>query len=97
MGTVKSRVLKPKVTVESVRRKWEEKYAQLNKKHEALCAAHMDLARAADLHRTAQEHFREEMEKAQDLATDRLIRTHQLQGVIIYLEGKLNGSADNSV
>ena len=29
MGTVKSRVLKPKVTVDSVRRKWEEKYAQL--------------------------------------------------------------------
>lgn len=85
------KALKPKVTVASVKRQWEKKYADLNAKYENLCKNHRLLARAADDHRIAQEHFRKEMERLQDLATDRLIRNHQLQGVIIYLEGK-NGT-----
>lgn len=90
MGVTKKRVLQPKVTVDTVRRKWQDKYAQLNKKYESLCQAHRLLAIAADDHRKAQEYFRKEVEDTQYQATERLIRTHQLQGVVIYLEGKLN-------
>ena len=92
MGAVKKRVLQPKVTTASVRRKWQDKYAELNERYESLCRNHRLLARAADDHRVAQELFREEARITQELATDRLVRIHQLEGVIIYLEGKLNGT-----
>lgn len=92
MGAVKKRVLQPKVTAESVRRKWQKKYAELNEMYESLCDAHRNLAYAADCHRNAQEKLSQKVNEIQDLATDRLVRIHQLEGVIIYLEGKLNGT-----
>ena len=84
--------LKPKVTVASVRREWLERFTDLGKQYDALCDAHRALARAADDHRTAQEYFRKEAQEIQELATERLIELHQKQGVINYLEGKLNGN-----
>ena len=79
------KTLKPKVTAASVKREWENKYAELNEKYESLCNAHRTLAYAADCHRNTEEKLRQ-------MATDRLVRIHQLEGVIIYLEGKLNGT-----
>ena len=84
--------LKPKVTVASVRRQWQLKYAILNEKYEILCKNHRLLAAAADDHRVAQEYFRNESLEKQELATERLIEIHQKQGVINYLEGRLNGN-----
>lgn len=92
MGVTKRRVLQPKVTAESVRRKWQKKYAELNEMYESLCDAHRNLAYAADCHRNTQEKLRQEAAEIQELATDRLVRIHQLEGVIIYLEGKINGT-----
>lgn len=79
------KTLKPKVTAASVKREWEKKYAELNEMYESLCDAHRNLAYAADCHRNTEEKLRE-------IATDRLVRIHQLEGVIVYLEGKLNGT-----
>lgn len=46
----KARKLKPKVTVASVRRKWEEKYAALNRQYEWLGEQHIEMAKKADYH-----------------------------------------------
>ena len=80
--------LKPKVTVASVKRQWETKYAELNNRYEVLCKNHRLLAIAADDHRVAQEHFRSEMNELQELATERLVRIQRLLGVIAYLDGE---------
>lgn len=44
------RILKAKVTVASVRRKWEEKYAALNRQYEWLGEQHIEMAKKADYH-----------------------------------------------
>ena len=45
------RRLPPKVTVESVRRKWEEKYAALNRQYEYIAGQLIEMAKNADRHR----------------------------------------------
>jgi hypothetical protein len=78
--------LKPKVTVNSVKRKWEEKYAELDKKYEELCHAHVDLARQADAHRNSEEDLRKMLHtQLFPVLTDKI----KLLGVIEYLECKL--------
>ena len=82
--------LKPKVTVASVKRKWEERYADLNRKYENLCQAHMDLARNADEHRNKVEELNIDLTHAVKLGEDLAITSIRQQGVIKYLEGKLD-------
>lgn len=83
MGSVtKPRKLQPKVTVAGVKRKWEEQYSELDTKYGNLCLAHLELAKKADEHHNAEVKLRE-------LAEDRLILCHKMQGVIEYLEMKL--------
>lgn len=84
--------LKPKVTVASVKRKWEEKYNELNAKYEDLCQAHIDMARAADEHSNAEAALQKCLDRQNELAYTRLVEIHRLQGIVIYLENKLNGN-----
>ena len=86
--------LKPKVTIASVRRQWQTKYNELNERYERLCNAHMELARAADKHCDESNQLEAILEKQNKLAFDRLVETHRLQGIILYLEGKLNEKDD---
>ena len=52
LGVTKDgRILKPKVTVATVRLKWEEKYAHLNRQYEALADRLIEMAKKADQHR----------------------------------------------
>lgn len=93
MGTVKKRVLQPKVTVASVKREWEEKYAALNRRYEELCKAHLDLAKIADTHYA-------NFEDAQKIAVESLAECLRKEGVISYLDKKLElirGNSDDSV
>lgn len=78
----KNRVLQPKVTVLSVRREWEKKYAELKDAFDQLAQAHIELAGRADLHFADSKLFK-------NLAENRLVELHRHQGVIIYLENKL--------
>ena len=48
------RKLPPKVTVESVRRKWEEKYAALNRQYEYIAGQLIEMAKNADRHRNSE-------------------------------------------
>ena len=82
--------LKPKVTIASVRRQWQTKYNELNERYERLCKAHMELARAADQHCDESNRLEKILEKQNELAFNRLVETHRLQGIILYLESKLN-------
>lgn len=83
--------LKPKVTVASVRRQWQEKFAQLDLQYSILAERNAELARVQDVYLSEKVTLSQALNKAQDLATDRLITIHQLEGVIMYLEGK-NGT-----
>jgi chromosome segregation ATPase len=56
---------KVKVTVESVRRKWEEKYAALNKQYEHLADRLIEMAQNADRHRNAEKSLKNQLNKAQ--------------------------------
>ena len=62
----RSRIMQPKVTVDSVRRKWEEKYAHLNRQYEALADRLVEMARNADMHRNKQHELESELEEAND-------------------------------
>lgn len=84
--------LKPKVTIASVRRQWQEKFAQLDFQYSILAERNAELARVQDIYLSEKVTLSQALNKAQDLATDRLITIHQLEGVIMYLEGKLNGT-----
>lgn len=57
----RSRVLQPKVTVEGVRRKWEERYAALNRQYEALADRLVEMAKNADNHRNEQMRLEKEL------------------------------------
>lgn len=83
--------LKPKVTIASVRRQWQEKFAQLDFQYSILAERNAELARVQDIYLSEKVTLSQALNKAQDLATDRLITIHQLEGVIMYLEGK-NGT-----
>lgn len=89
MGSVKKRVLQPKVTVASVKRQWEEKYAELSERYDSLCQAHVDLASRADWHRNNEESVRQELEEAQRITIESLANSLRQEGVIAYLEKKL--------
>lgn len=78
----RKRVLQPKVTVLSVRREWEQKYEELSNRYAELARAHMDLAKRADDHRDAEQHYAQ-------LAETRYVEINRCQGVIIYLENKI--------
>lgn len=56
-----TRRLPAKVTVASVKRKWEEKYAALNKQYEWLADRHVEMARAADAHRNNEKNLLNEI------------------------------------
>lgn len=58
----RGRVLKPKVTVDSVRRKWEEKYAALNKQYDYLADRLVEMAKNADKHRNRESNLETELE-----------------------------------
>ena len=66
----RGRTLQPKVTVESVRRKWEEKYAALNKQYEYLAERLIDMAKNADTHRNAEKR----LNKALDVANETIVQ-----------------------
>ena len=55
------RKLPAKVTVASVRRRWEEKYAALNRQYEWLAKQHIGLAKKADAHRNNEKALRLEI------------------------------------
>lgn len=57
----RSRVLQPKVTVEGVKRKWEERYAALNRQYEALADRLVEMAKNADNHRNEQMRLEKEL------------------------------------
>jgi chromosome segregation ATPase len=61
---------KVKVTVESVRRKWEEKYAALNKQYEYLADRLIEMAQNADKHRNAEK----SLNNALDVANKEIVR-----------------------
>lgn len=80
--------LKPKVTVASVKRQWETKYAALSARYDELAEKHIEMAKNADRHRIAQENAEEKLQDALDLATERLVKIHRLLGAIAYLDGE---------
>lgn len=86
---VTKRVLKPKVTVASVKRKWEEKYAELSIKYDALAEAHLDLARRADRHFEDATTLQKLLDSQNELSFGRLVAINELKGVVKYLESKL--------
>ena len=55
------RKLPPKVTVESVRRKWEEKYAALNRQYEYIADRLVEMAKNADKHRNNEKKLNNEV------------------------------------
>ena len=55
------RKLPPKVTVESVRRKWEEKYAALNRQYEYIADRLVEMAKNADKHRNNEKKLNNEI------------------------------------
>lgn len=56
------RKLPAKVTVASVKRKWEEKYAHLNRQYEALADRLVEIAKKADQHRNAEKRLEADVE-----------------------------------
>ena len=60
------RKLPPKVTVESVRRKWESKYAALNSQYEYIAGQLIEMAKNADKHRNAQIAIQKELNDAKE-------------------------------
>lgn len=80
--------LKPKVTVASVKRQWETKYAALNKQYDLLAVKHIEMAKHADEHRNAQQALERLVDDYRSLATERLVRIQRLLGVIAYLDGE---------
>jgi len=91
MGSVNkpARKLQPKVTVATVKRNWEKKYAALSARYDELAEKHIQMARIADQHRNAQEDAEGKLQDALDTATNRLVLCHKMQGIIEYLECKL--------
>lgn len=55
------RKLPPKVTVASVRRKWEEKYAALNRQYEYIAGQLIEMAKNADRHRNNEKELNNEV------------------------------------
>lgn len=97
MGSVSkpARKLQPKVTVATVKRNWEKKYAALSARYDELADKHIQMARIADQHRNAQENAESELQEFQDLASERLVLCHKMQGIIEYLEIKLEEANGN--
>lgn len=67
------------VTVDSVRRKWEEKYAHLNRQYEALADRLVEMAKNADKHRNNEKsmegrlnHLRAQLEVTSDLLEEKI-------------------------
>lgn len=60
------RKLPPKVTVESVRRKWESKYAALNSQYEYIAGQLIEMAKNADKHRNAQKNLEVDLKDAKE-------------------------------
>jgi chromosome segregation ATPase len=55
------------VTVESVRRKWEEKYATLNKQYEYMAESLIEMAQKADSHRNAESRLNDALDVANEI------------------------------
>lgn len=87
--------LKSKVTVASVKRKWEQKYNELNARYEDLCKAHLALAQKADMHKNNEEDLREEVKESNSMALERLIQIVKQEAVIEYLEDKIYKGDDD--
>ena len=60
------RKLPPKVTVASVRRKWESKYAALNSQYEYIAGQLIEMAKNADKHRNAQKNLEVDLKDAKE-------------------------------
>lgn len=86
---VTKRALKPKVTVASVKRKWEEKYAELSIKYDALAKAHLDLACLADKHFDEASKLQKDLDEAHKITLDALAHNLRQEGIISYIEKQL--------
>ena len=82
----RSRVTQPKVTVESVRRKWEEKYAHLNRQYEAMADRLVEMAKNADKHRNNEKsmegrlnQMRAQLEVTSDLLEEKIQLIEKLE------------------
>ena len=62
----RKRKLPAKVTVASVRRKWEEKYAALNRQYEYIAGQLIEMAKNADKHRNAQKNLEVDLKDAKE-------------------------------
>ena len=88
--------LRSKVTVASVKRQWEKKYAELNDRYDTLCRAHVVLGRQADFHRNNETRLQEIADHAQKMAVEALANNLRKDGVISYLEQMLNTVASKT-